>query len=435
MKKKHETEFNFKIKTPIPSRIFFYSYLVFNLLPSIYLLSTNYYEGLYDVPDTISYYNALSLNLVVVLLFGIFYTLFSYFLKFFFKFKNNNSTIKIFDKFNIFNGNVISLSGVDKYIISVKTYKLVVYFGLFGSVLVWLYFFTGGYEKLLLIGSDTDQWEFRIISYDDRSRLLIAFLEISRRFILPFTCVYLLVLNSLNLKYTKSLTIYFLLFTQFLSGVMTLDRGPILLFFIMFVFVKINFEVSRKAYVFFGLISFLGVIFLASFLTYIQYNILDFSFAQIVETAFNFIWHRTILVPSIASVELSYFNFPFNSEKLFFAFSRLGAIFGNDYIAIGDENSIYVTPVGFIADIWRNIGLIGVILFSFVFAILFNHLNYLQSKMSPLLRIPYSFTVLSFCFFLIFGVFFSQGIFVHIFLMYIVSFIFRNEKLKIINDK
>jgi hypothetical protein len=118
-----------------------------------------------------------------------------------------------------------------------------------------------------------------------------------------------------------------------------------------------------------------------------------------------------------------------NSEKLFFSFSRLGAVFGKDYIAIGDEKSIYVTPVGFIADIWRNIGLFGVILFSIFFAYLFRHLNYLQNKMSPITRIPFSFTVLSFCFFLIFGVFFSQGIFVHIILLFLVSVFLRNEKM------
>lgn len=419
----------FKIKTPSPSRIFFYSYLVFNLLPSFYLFITNHFESLYGVPNTSAYYTALRLNLEMIILFGALYIIFSFFFKIVFKVKKSKSVVSVYDNKKIFSGNVISESGSDRFIISEKTYKLVLLFGCFGATLVWIYFFTGGYEKLFLIGADVDQWEFRIISYDDRSRILIALLEIARRFILPFTCVYLLVHNSLNLKYTNKKLVYFMLFTLLISGAMTLDRGPILLFFIMFIFVKINFDITKTQYFLFGIVSFIGIIFLASFLTYIQYNILDFTYSQIIETAFNFIWHRTILVPSIASIELSYFNFPLYSDKLYFSFSRLGAVFGKDYIAIGDEKSIYVTPVGFIADIWRNIGLLGVIFFSIFLAYLFRHLNYLQNKMSPITRIPFSFTVLSFCFFLIFGVFFSQGIFVHIILMFLVSVFLRNEKL------
>lgn len=420
---------SFLLQTPLPSKIFIYSFLVFNLFPSFYLYFTNYYEGLYGVSNSNEYYTALNLNLIIVVVFGTLFLLFFSFFKLLYHIKPNKSIVLV-DKFSI-----IIKTSTQSYFFNKKNYNLVLQFGAFGSLLVWIYFFSGGYEKLLLLGADVDQWEFRIISYDDRSRFLIAFLEIARRFILPFSCVYLLVLNSMNIIYTKKSVIYFFLISLLLSGVMTLDRGPILLFFIMFIFVKLNFKLSKLKFILGGIISLLSIVILASILTYVQYNILDFSFSQIFESAINFLWHRTILVPSIASIELSYFNFPLNSEKLYLAFSRLGAIFGKEYVAIGSSNSIYVTPVGFIADIWRNLGIIGIIFFSVFFGFLFSRLDYIQRNLSPIMQIPYSFSALSFCFFLIFGVFFSQGVFVHILMMFIVGVILKNEKIKTNNGQ
>ncbi|MEY4455948.1 MAG: hypothetical protein RLY15_212 [Bacteroidota bacterium] len=421
---------SFAIQTPLPSKIFLYAFLIFNFLPSLYLFVTNYYEGLYGASDTKDYYNALYLNFIIIIIFGMLYLIFLLIFKLFLKVKSNYSVVLIGNTKKIFNENILIKTSTQSYFVSKQMYNFVLRFGAFGSILVWIYFFSGGYEKLLLLGADVDQWEFRIISYDDRSRFLIAFLEVARRFILPFTCVYLLVFKSMKINYTKKRVIYFYLFSLLLSGIMTLDRGPILLFFVMFIFVKINFKISKFQYFFGSIISLLGIIFLASVLTYLQYNILDFSFSQVFESALNFLWHRTILVPSIASIELSYYNFPLGSDKLYLSFSRLGAIFGKDYIAIGDANSLYVTPVGFIADIWRNVGLAGIVVFSIFFAFLFSKLDSIQSKLSPIMRIPFSFTTLSFCFFLIFGVFFSQGIFVHIIMMFIVGSALKNENIR-----
>ena len=144
MKKRKSIIKNFLIQTPLPSRIFFYTFLVFNFLPSLYLFATNYYEGLYGVANTNDYYTALNLNFIIIIVFGLFYLTFRYLFKLFLKTKSKNSNIHIRDK------EIVIISSNESFFISKKMYNWVIRFGIFGAIVVWVYLLLGGYEKLLL---------------------------------------------------------------------------------------------------------------------------------------------------------------------------------------------------------------------------------------------------------------------------------------------
>jgi hypothetical protein len=279
-----------------------------------------------------------------------------------------------------------------------------------GIILTSIYFVDGGYEKLLLFGANVDEWAFRLIGYDDRSRFIIAGLEASRRILLPMAVSYLFVLFRLG--NTTGVTGLLILgaFFQILGAAMTLDRAPILLFFVMFLYVNAClgmtlFKVLRTI-----LLTFAVVLPVAGVTTFLQYNIRSFSIADIFETGQNFLLHRTILVPSIASIELSFVQFPADSDKLFLKFSRLGALFGGNYVGTEDENSIFVTPVGAIADVWRNFGYVGVAASSAALALYFRRLDRMMENANPIACIVHSFNAISLAFYLIFGTLFSQGV-------------------------
>lgn len=290
-----------------------------------------------------------------------------------------------------------------------------------GVAAIWVYFAMGGYEKLLSYGSDLDSWEFRMIGYDDRSRILIAGLEAARRVLLPYAALYFFVMRALGMRFSYPL-ILFLLFTQFVGAVVTLDRAPILLFFVMLIYVKLCRGLGAGYLLRMGLILLLVVMGLAGVTTFIQYNMGGFSAWEVAQTGVNFLVHRTIVVPSIASIELSFHLFPEGAEKLLLAHSRLTALFGGTYVGTQEDLSIYVTPVGAVADIWRNFGHMGVVVVAALLGWYFRRLDGFLRKCSPIMWVVGSFNVVSLCFYYVFGVFFSQGVMFQMLLVYWLLF-------------
>lgn len=420
-----------KIRYIKPSVAFLLTVFIFNFIPAFYILFMDFNEGLYGTIDTELYRKATRLyvwNIVIFIILFLFYNfLFSRLLR---PKRFRFSEILTFVKFNVKTFNlIIDAKNINRnYFYSLNRIKIIYYYGIGSCFLVWVYFFTGGYEKIASFGQNIDQWEYRIIGYDDRSRLLIAALELARRVILPFSIIYLLGVRSLSSNFPSKKMIYFLLFTLLLAGVMTLDRGPILLFVVLLAYKQYCFSAGNKSLIKLGIISIFLIIFFGGLVTFLQYNISEFSLTDIFLTGFNFFWHRMILVPSIASIELSYNLFPYGSEKLLLQYSRLGALFGQKYIAIGGADALYVTPCGFIADIWRNFGWVGVSTISIFLGFYFAVLDNLVRTSDPFTRIAVSFSIVSLCFFLIFGVFFSQGVFFHLFFTLLIVNILRKEK-------
>jgi hypothetical protein len=410
-----------QVKYIAPSLSLFYSILIFNILPGIYIIVFESYEMLYKEIDIGEYETAATLYLYVVIGFTILFLLTLNFFKIFFFRVNKQEEILLIEDSKT-NVNIIKVNNPTQtydYILSKK--KWVDNMGYIGCFFVFIYFVTGGYEKITSYGSGMDAWEFRIIGYGDRSGILTAILEISRKIILPFSCLYFL--NYSTIKQDKvGFKNYLFLFCLLLAGIMTFDRAPILLFFVLVVFKKYSLGASLSKTILLPLLLMIGVILIAGITTFIQYNITEFSFISVFETGIAFFLHRTVVVPSVASIELSFYQFPLGSNKLNLEFSRLGALFGKDYISIRDDDvSIYVSPVGFIADIWRNFGILGCIIVSIVLGYYFAMVDYLIEKLDPLSKIAISFTSISLCFYFIFGVFFSQGVFAQFFFLFFVS--------------
>ena len=376
-----------------PSAVIFYILLIFNFFPAIFIKWTYYKEALYFEYSDFEYFSAVDSYLYCTVVFLICYAV----------------AVKAFGRplllarkpltdntINVFYNRPIS-----------RTYDIMCAVGVLVTL---IYFVSGGYEKLLLFSSNMDSWAFRIVGYDDRSRFLIAGLEASRRVLLPMgACFLFLKLRLLGMR-SAALLLTVVSAFQLLGAVMTLDRAPILLFLVQFVFLIVCLGASFGRMFLIGFISMLLVVLVAGVTTFLQYNISSFSFDDVQEAGYNFLVHRTILVPSVASIELSFAQFPDDTPKLFLAYSRLGALVGRDYVGTEALASLYVTPVGLIGDVWRNLGMVGIAMSGFIIGTYFAWIDRMTEKLRETTAIIHSFNALSLGCYYIFGVLFSQGV-------------------------
>lgn len=393
-----------------PTALFFLTFVLLNLIPGLYIYIFQYQEGLYITTVEKLYTTATELYILMTLVFLLVFSASRYI---------------IFAGGVWFSKRCVDLSDLRGIVVSkkIQMFKLPSYLAWIGVISIWVYFVMGGYEKLLSLGSGMDAWEFRLIGYDDRSRFLIAALEAARRVLLPYAALYFFVVRSIGVRLSIWLLV-FLLFTQFVGAVVTLDRAPILLFFLMLIYVKLCRGTSIGYLVKVGSGIFITIVLLGGFTTFIQHNLSGFSIIDVITTGLDFFIHRSVVVPSIASIELSFHLFPLNSEKLQLAYSRLTALIGGNYVGSQEDLSIYVTPVGAIADIWRNFGILGVVVVAIFLGWYFRCLDDFIRKSSPVMWVVGSFNVLSLCFYYIYGVFFSQGV---VFQMILVYWLLRKE--------
>ena len=375
-----------------PSSLVFGTLVAFNLLPGLWIWAFSWKEDLYFRYSLYLYDEGVRTYLKATILFLSIFAL-----------------ICFLTRGKLFQSKVNAPATEDSLAFEARS-PMYLAITIMGIIFTLVYFFDGGYEKLLAFGSIMDEWAFRLIGYDDRSRIVIAMLEASRRVLLPIGVSYLFVLFRLGRIGAKTFLLGLGAACQLLGAAMTLDRAPILLFFVMFLFINLCIGLSYMK-VLRTLLGAIAVLLpIAGLTTFLQYNISAFSGSDIVTTGQDFLLHRTILVPSIASIELSFIQFPIGSDKLLLRFSRLTALFGGTYVGTEDANSIYVTPVGAIADIWRNFGYPGIVVCSAGLALYFRKLDSLMRNVGPVDAIVHSFNALSLAFYYIFGGLFSQGV-------------------------
>lgn len=378
-----------------PTLIFLTIFVTFQFVPGLYIYLSNTEEYLYGEISG-NYSDAAFLYMSCV---GLFLTTFilvryvilsggSFFIK---KFSNLNELVSIYAK-------------------SKKLLMLPRMFVVFSLAAIFIYFITGGYEKLFLIGSGMDAWEYRLIGYDDRSRILTAILEISRRVFLPVAILYYLLLKKIGKKISVAFLLTLICF-QLLAASMTMDRAPFFILLILFGYSHLSgIQGIRKVFKLL-LISFSSIVLLAGVITNLQYNIIDFSIVEALGMGLDFFVHRMWLVPSIAPIELSFSMFALDSEKLMLEYSRLGALVTGNYVGTSDGSSIFVTPVGAVGDIWRNFGLGGIFVISMFLGLYFKALDLLANRVSAIALVVGNFLVIALCFYWVMGVFFSQGAF------------------------
>jgi len=310
--------------------------------------------------------------------------------------------------------------------------RLLRLFWIYSAFSVSIYFFLSGYQKLSLLGSGVDAWDYRMIGFDDTPVILKILLETSRRVLLPF----LLITEIIRIKYNdgrlfsiENKYFFLLIFVTLISIASTLDRGPLLVFIMAFLFplLLLNPDISR-----FIKVSSAGLItigLLASIVTYLQYNVTLFSFDQIILSAFQFFLQRVFLDPSFTAISLGFDLFPPDGEFLNFRFSRIGVLFGAEYVGTESSDSIFVAPVGAIADAWRNYSYAGVSLTAILNALIAIRVDrYIKHRSTLPFSLSISFVYFSFALFQVFGVFYSMGAFFQIFFLLFFPILFKNRR-------
>lgn len=399
------------MKITIPSSLFSFVIIIFflNLAPSFYIVYNKDISNLYGESDPNLYLQAANQLFLYTTLsflsFLIIYYLTSKRLVFFFYKPIRQLTPKLIYSYS-----------------AIRLLTLVT-----AGIFVLWFFYVIGLPKLLLLGSDFDSWEFRMIGFDDAPRFLQAANEAARRILLPFLLI-VEYCKKVILK-EKNFNVLFLIFFLYILGIIsTLDRAPMLTLFVIIGFIHLSINASVYKFLIFSILSIviLGVI--ATITTYLQYNITSFDSSIFLPTIKDFFLHRVLLVPSIAAIQLSFEYFPDSSDLLYLKYSRLGALLGFDYIGTEQDLSIYVTPVGYIGDSWRNFGLWGVFFvsgFLGAFSVWIDNKIYLLSWLPSLII---SFLFFALILFLVFGVFFSQGALIQIiFLIGIINFFSKCE--------
>ena len=129
-----------------------------------------------------------------------------------------------------------------------------------------------------------------------------------------------------------------------------------------------------------------SVVVLGGVMTFIQYNLQGFGFGDAVTTGLDFITNRAVMAPNFVPIELSYGLFDSGSQKLNLQYSRLLALFTGNYVGTLQETSIYVGPVGAIADIWRNLGWLGIMFIGFALGVFFAMLDSAVRALDPVAR-------------------------------------------------
>lgn len=167
----------------IPSGIFFWLFLFIYYIPSIYTLN-NLEELSLDNSVAKNYFIANTLFLLSIFL--------SFYISHFI-FKKREIGLRLISK------NKIHYNS-DK---NIKLIKLFFKYFLLPLNIFFLFFFIfQTLPKILLVGSDIEPNEFRLLGFDDRNLYLTFILEIARRGLYPLICLFLLLFYKKNkIKY------------------------------------------------------------------------------------------------------------------------------------------------------------------------------------------------------------------------------------------
>lgn len=293
-----------------------------------------------------------------------------------------------------------------KYIEQVR--MVVNILGIVGAILSILYILLGGYKKILLLGTDIDGVDFRFIGLKDVPIYLALPMEVSRRLILPLVLLAQYSINRITSNPNRNLY-YFIFFTFFSISLINLDRGPILMLIVLWTYKLVTGTHNNlfKVLIICATIPIVG--FTAAFVTFIQYNNLEFDFSDVLKTLDAILINRIILSPVKMAQLWVFDNQAQLIEPLFLQYSRIGVLWGQAYITAGDNNSYLVAPVGIIADTYRNFGLSNMVFVGFFIGSLFSIIERQNKKLPEVMLVPINFIALILVMYLYYGNLFSLG--------------------------
>lgn len=396
-----------------PSSTFIFIIFFFLWLPSLFIYYSKFYTNLWIQTSFANYDSAALLFFILTTISIISYFLGVLFWKIFID--NNTYSAFAFKKLRLFIRRGVSPFPPNP--IKYSNFGLIRILSYISVFCIFGYILNGGFEKILLLGSDMSKMDFRFaVTFSDENSGIMALLQIARRVFLPFIIVVYAVAQTLDKSLNKSFYL-FLTVLFFISCIITLDRAPLITFLLVFAYLwflktKIDIYFIYKIPLLLVLVMFLGGV-----MTFIQHNLIVFSIFDVFANGLEFLWRRVWAAPSIVGIELSTHLFPVDSTKLNLQYSRIMALFGFERVGSQSDASIYVGPVSYIGDIWRNLGFTGVVVISFLLGALISFFDYVCRK----IQFPYAAGVgmmtITLAFYLTHGVFFSMGVFFQIFFM------------------
>jgi hypothetical protein len=281
-------------------------------------------------------------------------------------------------------------------------------FGGIACAFCLIYLVDGGFDKIMALGSNIDAYSFRFIGLSDRPLYLSAPMELSRRLILPFCLLIKLTLRRLNVE-TPQWPLFVMALVFFVVSVINLDRGPILLFFVLIAFHLYSSTTSVFRYVLYALI-FVPILGLTgAFFTFLQYNDLDFGWSDVLERVDGILINRIILSPVRMTQGWVFDNLGAYDPPLMLAYSRISVLWGGAYVGSHSTYSYYVAPVGVIGDLYRNLGQGGIAIFGFVLGMAFLFVQRRIAQSIDLIRTPLNFVALILAMYIYYGNIFSLG--------------------------
>lgn len=409
-------------RTVRPVTVFVWVYVIFILLPTTYIAFSDYYSNYWFNLRVDEYRYSARLALAMASLFFVCFFV-GYLIPNIIRTKKQKLPHALSNTKNKVRGQTASIAIPSSHnsntYYEITRHRIFFWMALVSITLVWLNFVLGGYEKLALFGQDISKLDYRLIGFDDRSRILTAILQLARRLTLPFCAIYFLLLTRYSKNYSLTFNVA-IIFSLFVGILITLDRGPFMLFVVMFAYIFYCTAKNAFKIGIYGLVLVIVMTILGGVLTFIQHNIQDFSFDEVLNTGNEFIFNRAVMAPNFVPIELSYGLFDFSSDKLWLKHARITALFTGEYVGTLQEDSIYVGPVGAVADIWRNTGLIGIVAIGTMVGFYFRTIERLIRNADPIIQVAASFTVITLVFYFIYGTFFSQGVFIQMIFLYFV---------------
>ena len=288
-----------------------------------------------------------------------------------------------------------------------------------------IYYALGGYKKWLLLGTDIDPWLFRIIGYDDTSRVLTAAHEICRRVILPFVLVARIGLHQLGCGVSRFATSVFIV-TGIAAAVVNLDRGPIIQLMVLMAFSLAfykRYSIAKLLSLVVVIAGLVGVV--GATVTYLQYNQIEVTRSDITATIVPILRDRVLLDPARTAELYVYENGDLRRDPLYLRYARIGALIGRGYVGTEDSASVYVAPVGLIGDVMRNFGQAGILLVAFLHGLCFRFLSFGIVKLDLLIRVPVLFMSLVLIMYSFYSGIFSMGPFAIFVTICLIVFYFK----------
>ena len=245
------------------------------------------------------------------------------------------------------------------YVNNTYTQKVDIYFYLLVVSLIFLtiYISFGGSKKIFLLGQEYGNREFRLIGFDDVPRSINYLLQVARRMLLPI-CIFHYSKAFLERDKKAFVPMVISNLLQVIATMTTLSRSPLVTHVAVLVFAFISS--NRKLKVPILLAGAMIVIPFIGYFTGLQYNNVEVGLRASWEMGLDFFFNRVFLATTNCSIDYSFGMFVEYSDKLVLEYSRLSVLIGKSVTGTNEINSIFVTPVGLVGDIWRNFGSIGI---------------------------------------------------------------------------